>query len=124
MFTGAGGLAIGSIKGTSRLAQNFQKGKDAEMLILGLEKNTERLFFKGDKAAYRTPDQLDQANYIIGEVKNVNEQYLSSQLKRYLQFAQNNNFRMILYVDIRTKIAKPLQDLIDSGDIKLVRSKF
>ena len=70
----------------------------------------------------RIPDEFDPAARTIGEVKNVQYQYLSTQLKDYLSYAQANGFQFNLYVNTATRLSGPLQGLVDSGDINLVRN--
>ncbi|HEY0785919.1 MAG TPA: putative toxin, partial [Acidobacteriaceae bacterium] len=61
-------------------------------------KNTERIEDFAGKRAYRIPDQLDHANKIIGEVKNVARLDYRSQLKNDLTYAEKYGYTFRLYV--------------------------
>jgi hypothetical protein len=67
----------------------------------------------------RIPDELNSST--IGEVKNVQYQYFSTQLKDDLSYAQANGLQFNLYVASYTRIAGPLQAAIDAGQINLIR---
>jgi restriction endonuclease fold toxin 7 of polymorphic toxin system/pretoxin HINT domain-containing protein len=88
-------------------------GEDAA----GITKNTEKLRINGRE---RIPDEL--TGRTIGEVKNVKYQYLSTQLRDYLDYAQQNSLQFNLYVRKDTQLSQPLQDLVDSGGINLIRN--
>jgi len=62
----------------------------------------------------------------ITEVKNVNYQYLSSQLKDDLAYVNRDGKRgtVTLIVDKRTKLSKQLQVAIDTGQIKLKKKEL
>ncbi|MFF2845091.1 putative toxin [Streptomyces sp. NPDC058001] len=85
----------------------------------GIVKNTQRITINGRG---RTPDELDHMRGVIGEVKNVKYQYLSTQIKDYLDYAQANGYGMNLYVRGNTRLSGPLQARVDSGDINLIRN--
>ncbi|HTJ66717.1 MAG TPA: putative toxin [Actinospica sp.] len=85
----------------------------------GITKNTRTIIINGRP---RIPDELDPAAGIIGEVKNVKYQYLSTQLKDDLSYAQANGFQFNLYVNSATQLSSPLQSLVDSGQINLIRN--
>jgi RHS repeat-associated protein len=85
----------------------------------GITKNTQTIIINGRA---RIPDEFDPAAGIIGEVKNVKYQYLSTQLKDDLSYAQTNGWQFNLYVNSSTRLSGPLQDLVDSGDINLIRN--
>lgn len=70
----------------------------------------------------RIPDELDPASRTIGEVKNVKYQYLSTQLKDDLSYAQANGYQFNLYVNSGTRLSGPLQNLVNSGEINLIRN--
>jgi Restriction endonuclease fold toxin 7 len=55
-------------------------------------------------------------------VKNVKYQWLSTQLKDDLSYAQANGWTFNLYVNSGTRLSGPLQNLVDSGDINLIRN--
>ncbi|MFD2090306.1 PA14 domain-containing protein [Blastococcus deserti] len=72
----------------------------------------------------RIPDILNRAGRVIGEVKNVNYQAYTQQLRDYVAYAQRNNFRFELHVrggSNPTKLSGPLQAAVNSGLIRLVR---
>jgi hypothetical protein len=91
-------------------------GKPGE-IASGIEKNTDTITINGRD---RIPDELKAG--IIGEVKNVKYQYLSTQIKDSLSYAQQNNLQFNLYVRISTRLSGPLQRLVDSGEINLIRN--
>lgn len=70
----------------------------------------------------RVPDQLDDATMTLTEVKNTNTIGRSQQILDSLAYAKQEGYTMKLVVDTRTAISNPLQKLIDSGDITLVRT--
>jgi hypothetical protein len=58
----------------------------------------------------------------FGEVMNVQYQYLSTQLKDDLSYAQANVLQFNLYVRGGTRLSGPLQDMVDRGQINLIRN--
>ncbi|WP_432015299.1 putative toxin [Streptomyces cucumeris] len=92
-----------------------QQGESAS----GIVKNTQKLAMNGRG---RTPDELDHARGVIGEVKNVKYQHLSTQIKDYLDYAHANGYSMNLYVRSNTRLSGPLQARVDSGEINLIRN--
>ncbi|MFF7158384.1 putative toxin [Streptomyces sp. NPDC008139] len=85
----------------------------------GITKNTQKLIINGRT---RIPDELDPAAGVIGEVKNVKYQHLSKQIKDDLSYASANGYQFNLYIRSTTRISRPLQDLVNSGDINLIRN--
>ncbi|MFD2457210.1 polymorphic toxin-type HINT domain-containing protein, partial [Amycolatopsis samaneae] len=67
----------------------------------------------------RLPDFYDRANPFIGEAKNVAYQYLSTQLKDYMDLAGQLGVKLVLYVRAGggTRLSKPLEDLRNQGKI-------
>ena len=63
----------------------------------------------------RIPDRLTRE--VLEEVKNVKYQSLTSQLRDFLQYSQDNELDMILHTRSNTIISAPLQQLIDNGSI-------
>ncbi len=129
---GAGGWAmaalpmVGEVRGGARvitagerMAQIASKGRRGE-------EAARRMADIGKKVAIevngrtRIPDGIVEA-VSLNEVKNVSKQGLTAQLRDYLQFAQENKLQFNLYTNEETKIAQPLQDLIDAGDINHYR---
>jgi len=82
-------------------------------------KNTRRIEAASGKAAYRIPDELN--DFVLGEVKNVSKQGLTSQITDFLAYATKNGLEFRLYVRSATELSKPLQDLVNAGRIILVR---
>jgi hypothetical protein len=70
---------------------------------------------------WRFPDKVDKVAKTITETKNRAYQYNSTQLWDYLEIARDGGYQLILQVrkGDGTKIARPLQDLIDDGAIIL-----
>jgi hypothetical protein len=91
--------------------QTGQAGENAA----GITKNTDSIQINGRT---RIPDELNDTT--LGEVKNVGYQYLSTQLKDFLAYAQQNSLNFNLYVRASTRLSGPLQDLVDSGQINRV----
>lgn len=88
-----------------------------------ITKNTRRIDSATRPGRYRIPDQLDDAARVIGEVKNVKTQGLTSQLRDFLTYAENNpGWTFVLYVRPSTTLTGPLQALVDAGKIVLRRT--
>jgi RHS repeat-associated protein len=87
----------------------------------GIVKNTTRIPSDSGKVKYRVPDGMDDSERIIQEVKNVDKQYYSSQLKDDIAHVtrDDGDGKVILIVDNRTKITAPLQEAIDDPDIPI-----
>ncbi|MGW6130131.1 putative toxin [Cellulomonas sp. NPDC055163] len=92
-------------------------GKAGEVAA-GIRKNNASITVNGRS---RTPDELDLGRGIIGEVKNVKYQHLSTQIKDYLDYAKKHRLQMHLYVrrGTGTRLSRPLQAKVDSGAIQL-----
>ena len=88
----------------------------------GIIKNTRRIESLTGTAAYRIPDELNDAEKIIGEVKNVDYQPFTRQLRDYAAFAKKYGYSFRLYVRQATELSTPLQDAVDDGAIDLVRN--
>jgi hypothetical protein len=85
----------------------------------GITNNTQSVIINGRT---RIPDEFDPSAGITGEVKNVKYQWLSTQLKDDLSYAQANGWQLNLYANSGTRLSGPLQALVDSGDINLIRN--
>jgi hypothetical protein len=72
----------------------------------------------------RVPDLLDMAAKVLSEVKNVAYQRLTPQLRDFLAYCRANGFEFRLYVRTGTRFSKELQELIDRGEIKLMRIRW
>ncbi|MGY1396906.1 putative toxin [Streptomyces sp. SS10] len=64
----------------------------------------------------------DHAADVIGEVKNVKYQHLSTQIKNDLQYVAANGCHMCLYARGSTRLSGPLQAGAGSGEISLTRN--
>ena len=87
----------------------------------GVTQSTTRITVNGRT---RIPDILNRAQRVIGEVKNVNYQAYTQQLRDYVTYAQRNGYRFELHVRggrNGTKLSGPLQQAVNQGIIKLVR---
>lgn len=84
----------------------------------GISKNTQRINING---RWRIPDQFDPEDRIIGEVKNVKYQYLSTQLRDDLDYARQHDYTLILYVNSNTRLSSTLEKLWADGEITVVR---
>lgn len=106
-----GGRLIGRFATTEGIAASKAAG------ILG----EDAVGISGSKTAInvggrtRIPDRLT-ANF-LEEVKNVKYQSLTSQLRDFNIYSQQNNLQMILHTRSNTILSKPLQGLIDNGSI-------
>ena len=89
----------------------------------GITKNSKTIPSYSGKKKHRVPDGMSDDERKISEVKNVNYQYLSSQLKDDLAHVNRDDGEgvVILIVDNRTKLSKELQEEIDKGKIILER---
>jgi RHS repeat-associated protein len=88
----------------------------------GIVKNTQ-LINVGGRA--RIPDILDDAKGVIGDVKAVQYQSLTQQLKDFMSYAQDKGYQFKLIVDDSTKLSKPLQQAVQAinGTIERVKLK-
>lgn len=102
-----------------RIRDNYRNGKDAETKVPG-DQNHTRIDAPSGKAEYRIPDRLDVPGGVIGDVKNVNRQGLTSQIRDFISFQKDKGLDFHLYVRAAgadgtggTHISAPLQALID-----------
>ncbi|MEU0544936.1 putative toxin [Nocardia sp. NPDC005978] len=72
-------------------------------------------------AKRRIPDEVDHARKVLTEVKNVNYQEYTDQIKDFEQYAANNKYTFNLVVDNRTQLAPEIQNLVSQGKIVIVR---
>ncbi len=107
------------VTGTALARQLGQEGERAADIV----KNTERINSLTGTADYRVPDILDHAAGLVGEVKNVATQGFTRQIQDYLYYALQNNYDFVLVVRQGggTAFTAPLQALIDSGFINILR---
>ncbi len=94
--------------------QQIGKAGEAAAPII---KNTQKIDSFTQTAGGRIPDELNVSQKVIGEVKNVQYQSLTNQLKDFNHYAQENGYTFNLYTPEKTKVSQPLQDLINSGQI-------
>jgi len=97
-----------------------EKGKIGEELA-GIDKNTEKITINGHD---RIPDELNTEEKIVGEVKNVNYQSYTSQLRDDVSLVENKGYSMNLYVRDTTVLSKPLTSAIKKNNINVVRFEF
>ena len=104
------------------LAENYQAGAVGESNS-GIPKNTTRIPSASGKKEYRIPDGMSKDQRRITEVKNVNYQHLSSQLKDDIAHVNRGGKKgtVTLIVDKRTKLSGALKQAIEEGKIKLIR---
>ncbi len=93
-------------------------GKEGEDLA-GIRGPKVRIDSLTGTANYRVPDQLTDT--FLLEVKNEAELSLTSQLQDFDLYAQQEGLAFILLVRTNTKISQPLQDLVNTGKIVLLR---
>ncbi|MDR0606527.1 MAG: hypothetical protein LBG80_19820 [Bacteroidales bacterium] len=88
----------------------------------GITKNTKKIDSASGKRKYRIPDGMSEDGKHLTEVKNVNKQYFSSQLKDDLAYIQKQKGgSLTLIVDTRTKLTPQLQAEVDANRIILER---
>jgi RHS repeat-associated protein len=88
---------------------------EAGELAAGIIKNGRRIRSLTGTAAFRVPDELNDIERVIGEVKNVRYQAYTNQLKDYAAYAQKYGYQFRLYIRQGAKLSGPLQDAINSG---------
>ncbi|WP_280445681.1 putative toxin [Nocardia brasiliensis] len=75
-------------------------------------------------ASRRIPDDLDTTNKRLTEVKNVERQEYTDQIKDFVSYCETNGYEFVLVTDKNTKLASEIQDLINQGKIKHVPMDF
>lgn len=70
-------------------------------------------------AAFRVPDAITATT--VTEVKNVSSLSLTSQIEDFLLYSQREGLTFNLIVRSNTTLSGPLQTLVDSGQVNLVR---
>lgn len=106
------------IRAADKMTAIREAGRSGEALAK-IVKNTTHIDSLTHTATYRIPDQLSKSTRLISEVKNVNRLSLTNQIKDYIAYAQLNHYSFEIWVRNTTKITKPLQKLIDDGEIVL-----
>jgi RHS repeat-associated protein len=103
------------IKVVTALAKNKAAGKAMEE-ALGMTASKTKIDVAG---RIRFPDRINLFNKTLEEAKNVKHLNFTSQLRDYLQYAQDNGLQMILHTRSTTTFSGPLQKAIDEGSIIL-----
>mgnify|MGYP000047590335 FL=1 len=112
-----GNLASTAPKVASKMQQVATKGKAGEALS-GLTKNTIRIPSLTGTAHYRIPDGLTRT--VLSEVKNYTGTLsYTNQLKDFVLFAQSQTPQLEIHLYTNASLTGPLQQLVDSGIIKL-----
>jgi hypothetical protein len=95
-------------------------GKEGETVIRGAYEigDKSKIFING---RVRFPDGINPIARTLSEVKNAAEQSFTRQLRDYLQYAKQEGLRFDLYTRPDTKISKPLQEVIDKGQINHIK---
>lgn len=102
-------------KATTTGARNQRKGELGEVKGgLDPSKKKERIKVNGRT---RIPDDIDDVAEEVIEVKNVNNQGLTQQVKDSKQIADDQDYTLRIVVDERTKISGPLKEMQEKGDI-------
>lgn len=97
----------------------YETGADGENYVaeqLGMDHNTTKVPVNGRN---RIPDFYDAEQRLVVEVKNVEKLSYTSQLRDYVQIAQERGTVLTLYVRKNTTFTGPLQYAIDQGLIEL-----
>lgn len=96
--------------------QAYRTGQQAEQAV-GALKNTLRIPSLSGTANYRVPDILDTTEGIIGEVKNVKYQALTSQIRDDIAYAQQTGMRFELWINKSTRLSGPLKQAAQDGEV-------
>jgi len=124
IIAGAEGLhSFNSMPAATRGGAGPVKMGQSGVKKAGVVKNTERIPSASGKANYRVPDVLNHKLEVIGEVKNVKYQPYTAQLKDYVSYAKQNNYRFELYIKQGAQLSKPLQKAVNAGDVILKHYK-
>ena len=93
------------------------KGKAGE-LVAGA---TEKFPYRTPAGKDRIADNISRALLQLWEVKNVNYQANTSQIKDALAQADFMKYKLVLYIRETTKLSGPLKDAVARGEIALVK---
>lgn len=96
----------------TKLAQTLGKAGEEAVGTIGSKIRIPSLT---ESAKYRIPDRLTATT--LEEVKNVNRLALTGQIRDYYLYSQQTGRQFILYTRSNTTFTRPLQKLIDQGDI-------
>ncbi|MEZ0349207.1 putative toxin [Mycobacterium sp. pR1184] len=87
---------------TQRVNDNRRKGRRAEE-IAGIDQTTKRPIQVTDPktGAQRTriPDEIDDENHVVREVKNVQKLETTQQIRDMAQWARDNGYKLVIVVD-------------------------
>ena len=121
----SGAAFINSFKNGVKMAGVRAAGELGESLVQqasGFAKNTKQITSATGTASFRVPDVLNEANGVIGEVKNTNGKlYLSNQIKDDIAYAQAKGLTFKLFVRGGVTFSGPLQTAISNGAVTVVR---
>jgi hypothetical protein len=107
------GIKASKSKAVPRVVTNAAKGRAFETKVL----KSNKLIKNTKNVGGTIPDSLTRG---VHEVKNVNKQSLTSQIRKQMAYAKANKRTYTLHVAARTKISKPLKKAINNirGRIK------
>ncbi|WP_435590465.1 putative toxin [Nocardia sp. bgisy118] len=108
-----------------RARENRLKGAKAEARV-GIDPTEpkESIPSASGTARRRIPDELDHANMRLTEVKNVQRQEYTDQIKDFVAYSQSSGYEFVLVTDTNTQLAPEIEDLIRQGKIKHVKMDF
>jgi hypothetical protein len=104
------GAKTSETAGKSSTAENFAKGNQTEVEQLaakGLPKNTETIEGTEGKSI---PDRMQNGGKSTVEIKNVQKQSLTKQLRIQKEFSENNGFKPELIINKGAKLSEPLKN--------------
>lgn len=107
--------------GTTR--RNKLEGEKAEVRA-GVDPMKKKESILGDSGKRRTPDILDHDQQRLTEVKNVQSQGLTDQLRDDLAYCDRRGYEFVLITDNNTVLTRELEDLVNQGKIKHVKMDF
>jgi uncharacterized protein YukE len=87
---------------TQRVNDNRRKGSRAEQ-IAGINQSAKKTIDVIDettgKKRTRIPDEIDDKNHVVREVKNVQNLYATQQIRDMAQWARDNHYKLVIVVD-------------------------
>ncbi|MGW6727612.1 putative toxin [Nocardia sp. NPDC055029] len=107
--------------GTTR--RNRLEGEKAEVRA-GVDPMKKKESIIGDSGKRRTPDILDHSQRRLTEVKNVQTQGMTDQIRDELAYCDRRGYEFVLITDNNTKLTAEMQSLVNQGKIKHVRMDF
>ena len=118
-FFGASGIKSGTLAMKIKMSRIRWLGKIGEKLSK-LPKNKKHIDSLTKTAKYRIPDYLDEANKIIGDVKNVKRLSYTNQLKDFMMYAEKYGYTYVLKIRKTTELSSTLKKLVDAGKIAIL----